>query len=226
MLSADDLAVRGELTRAIAELGFAPPLGELAARLGVGELAVRDSLRRLHRAHALLLHSGSDEPWVVHPFALTAGSCWVQTRRHGYWANCLYCAFGIAAALDCDAVITTRLGGESKQVRYEVVFGELSVTSDVFHLSTPACQWWDNVIAACASFQPFSQLAEIDRWCARHAMPRGADMTISELWSFAREWYGDYLRKPWRKRSAADAQAVFARHGLRSQFWRLEDSYS
>jgi hypothetical protein len=107
----------------------------------------------------LLLHPHACEPWVVHPFALAPGSCWVQTNERGYWANCLYCAFGIAAALRRDAVVTTRFGGEAESVRYVISDGAPDRRDDVFHLSTPAARWWDNVIFACSSFQPFASEA-------------------------------------------------------------------
>jgi hypothetical protein len=161
---------------------------------------------------------------VVHPFALAPGSCWVRTPRHGYWANCLYCAFGIAAALDTDAVITTRYGGEGEPARYEVRrgVGLVSSSSDIFHLSTPAARWWDNVMFACSSFQPFHSEAEVDRWCRDHDCPRGASMSLPALWDFARDWYGSYLSAPWRKRSRAETGALFARHGLSGDFWKLD----
>ena len=80
----DDEAVRGALTRAIARLGYAPGLDELAADLSRTASDVARSLQRLADAHALLLHPGTTRPWVVHPFALSPGSCWVETARGGY----------------------------------------------------------------------------------------------------------------------------------------------
>ena len=58
---------------------------------------------------------------------------------------------GIAAALNVDADVFTRFGGESEQcivrLRDQVV-----VKQDlVFHLFTPIQEWWINVIFACAS---------------------------------------------------------------------------
>lgn len=221
MLSKEDQDLRGELTRAIAELCRSPSLAALAASTGRTEAEVEASLRRLHSAHALLLHPDGRTPWVVHPFALSPGSCWVESGGRGWWANCLYCAFGIAAALGRDAVVHTRLGGEREAVEIRVTGGRVTPGDLVFHPSTPARRWWDNVIHACASFQPFRDEAEVEAWCARHGQPRGAVMTMPALWSFASDWYGGYLRTPWRKRSREEALALFERHGLSGGFWSL-----
>lgn len=216
-----DEALRGLLTREIADRGFAPTVEELALLAERGSDEVRAALCRLHEAHALLLHPHVCEPWVVHPFALSPGSCWVVTARHGYWANCLYCGFGIAAALRSDAQIFTRLGGESEAVCYRVADGRLLDPDGVFHLSTPAARWWDNVIHACASFQPFRSERDVDPWCARHRLPRGAVMPLKRLWAFASDWYGGYVDRPWRKRSRDEIRDVLARHGLTGPFWEI-----
>lgn len=248
MLQAGDEEVRGALTRAIARLGHAPSIEALAAALDRSIDEVGAALDRLHAAHALLLHPGTRRPWVVHPFALAPAACWVERTRprdendaidandaihardaidardarpRGYWASCLYCALGIAAALREDCEIATRLGGEGEATRYRVVAGELLDSDGVFHLSTPVARWWDNVVFACSSFQPFRDEAEVDAWCARHALPRGAVLTLPQLWRFASDWYGAYLQQPWRKRTASEAQALFERHDLRGPFWSV-----
>jgi hypothetical protein len=216
-----DQDLRGLLTRAIAERGHAPTLPELAALAGADEAAIELSLRRLHASHSLLLHPHRCEPWVVHPFALSAGGCWVETPARGYWANCLYCGLGIAAALDSDAVLTARLGGEGVTATWRVENGKLRDAAGVFHLSVPVAHWWDNVIHACASFQPFVEESDVDPWCERHAMQRGAVMTLDQLWRFASDWYGAYLRAPWRKRSIEEVRAVFQANGLTGPFWEV-----
>ncbi len=220
-LGAEDEAVRGALTRAIARLGHAPSVADLSHELSRPPAEIEISLRRLADAHALLLHPGTIRPWVVHPFALSPGSCWVETAKGGYWANCLYCACGIAAALKCDAHIHTRHGGEAPAVMFEVAKGGLRDTGDIFHLSTPAARWWDNVIFACASFQPFRSERDVDDWCRRHDLPKGAILTLPKLWEFASDWYGDYLKAPWKKRSLEKSEALFRRHGLTGPFWAL-----
>ena len=216
-----DLTVRGELTRTIAELGHAPANESLAQLLGVPLPTIEQALRRLHDAHALLLHPHCCVPWVVHPFALSPGSCWVQSRDRGWWANCLYCGMGIAAALQRETTIHTRIGGEHEPVVIHIHDGQLQETALIFHLSTPVSAWWDNVIHACASFQPFHSETDVDAWCDRHALPRGAIVPLSSMWAFATDWYGDYLRKPWLKRSTDEAEALFLKHGFTGKFWQI-----
>jgi hypothetical protein len=81
--------------------------------------------------------------------------------------------------------------------------------------------WWDNVVFACSSFQPFHAEADVDAWCARHDLPKGAVLTLPAAWAFASDWYGQHLDQPWRKRSLDETRALFARHGLTSEFWRV-----
>lgn len=221
MLSEQDLCLRGELTRAIAELGHAPSAEDLARRCNCTPGDVEHSLRQLHAAHCLALHPDRTEPWAVHPFALSPASCWVSAGDRGWWANCLYCGMGIVAALDLDAEIHTRFGGEAEPLVVSIAGGRVGDGEILFHLSTPVRHWWNNVIHACATFQPFRTEAEVEAWCARHALPRGTVMTTAELWDFAKDWYGDYLRKPWRKRSLLETEAIFAKHRLTGDFWRL-----
>ena len=220
-LSLFDQDLRGLLTRMIAAKGHAPSNFELADAAAATVDAVETSLRRLHDSHALLLHPHKCELWVVHPFALAPGGCWVETAERGYWANCLYCGFGIAAALESDALFTARLGGEGVTATWRVENGRLVDGSGVFHLSTPVARWWDNVIFACSSFQPFAAEADIAPWCERHAIPRGAVLTMDALWCFASDWYGSYLREPWRKRTTEEVRALFATHGLTGPFWAV-----
>lgn len=220
-LTVADEDLRGLLTRMIAARGHAPDLRELGQAAGLTAAEVEGSLRRLHDVHALLLHPHKCEPWVVHPFALSPAGCWVETRERGYWANCLYCGFGIAAALGEDARLTARLGGEAATAVYRIEGGRLLDSDGVFHLSVPVAQWWDNVIFACASFQPFASESDVDGWCARHALPRGAVMSLDRLWRFASDWYGAYLRVPWRRRSPCEIRELFAAHGLSGSFWTI-----
>jgi hypothetical protein len=214
--------VRGALTQRIAERGHAPTNDELASSLNCSVKTVEDALLALHSTHSLLLHPHKIEPWVVHPFALYPASCWVQAADRGYWATCLYCAFGIAAALKTDADIFTRFGGESEQCIVRVRDQDILEKDLVFHLSTPIRYWWDNVIHSCASFQPFHNEDEVDAWCHRHRFSKGTVLSLPQMWQFAIAWYGGYVSKPWHKRSADEVRSVLRENGLVGSFWSLE----
>lgn len=216
--------LRAVLARLIARLGYAPDEAIIAAESGLTVEKVRTGLLRLSEAHALALHPGTTIPWVVHPFSLSPSSCWVAAEcGHGYWANCLYCAFGIAAALRCDAIVSTRYGGEADPVRYTITGGQAPASDDLFHLSTPPRRWWENVTFTCSTFQPFRNLDEVHAWTERHRLPFGAVMTMPELWAFASEWYGAHLDEHWRRRTRRSAADLFERHQLTGPFWSLDD---
>jgi hypothetical protein len=129
---------------------------------------------------------------------------------------------GIAAALGTPAVIHTRLGGEREPAVIHVEDGDVREADLLFHLSTPVRHWWDNVIHACASFQPFRTEEDVDAWCERHALPKGAVVPLPQMCRFAADWYGDYLSKPWRKRSPAEISALLTQHGFTGPFWSLD----
>jgi hypothetical protein len=213
--------VRMTLARAIAADGRAPSNDRLAQMVGTSVAEVEAGLRELAARNGLLLHPHICSPWAVHPFALAPGSCWVETEARGYWANCLYCAFGIVAALKCDASVFTRLGGESETVCFRIAGERVDNDDLLFHLSVPVAQWWDNVIFACSSFQPFRSEADIHAWCARHGFQVGATLTVPKLWEFAQSWYGGCLDHPWKQRSKRDVAAIFAAHGLNGPFWQV-----
>lgn len=59
------------------------------------------------------------------------------------------------------------------------------------------------------------------RWYERQEMPLGATLTLQQQWDLARVWYTDRASPDWRRRTAAEAEAVFAGLGLSDPFWRL-----
>jgi hypothetical protein len=220
-MSIDIGMLRLKLARAIAADGRAPSNAALAQLAGCGTGEVEAGLNELAALNGLLLHPHKCKPWAVHPFALAPGSCWVKTEARGYWANCLYCAFGIAAALDRDALVFTRLGSEHEQICFKIRDGRVDHEALLFHLSVPVAEWWDNVIYACSSFQPFRSEADIRAWCERHDFAPGAVLAIPQLWDFARSWYGSCLVEPWRKRTKEEVEAIFAANGLTGPFWQI-----
>ncbi len=68
----------------------------------------------------------------------------------------------------------------------------------------------------------FRSEAHVDRWLELRGLERGAVFSLEQLWSLADAWYGDRLAADWRRRTGAEAEALFAELGLSGDFWRLE----
>jgi hypothetical protein len=55
----------------------------------------------------------------------------------------------------------------------------------------------------------------------RSGKPKGAFMTPEQMWLLANTWYHDRDDPDWRRRSADEAEEVFAAIGLKGEFWAL-----
>ncbi|MCH7491290.1 MAG: hypothetical protein IID05_11415 [Gemmatimonadetes bacterium] len=67
----------------------------------------------------------------------------------------------------------------------------------------------------------FRSEADVDAWCERRSIPRGAVVGMDQCWELARRWYDGRLSSDWRGRSPEAAQAIFREVGLTDAFWRL-----
>jgi hypothetical protein len=67
----------------------------------------------------------------------------------------------------------------------------------------------------------FRSEEHVDRWCGERRLPKGAVFSIEQLWGLALVWYRDRMEPGWRRRTAEEAEDVFASLGLTGEFWRL-----
>jgi hypothetical protein len=59
-------------------------------------------------------------------------------------------------------------------------------------------------------------------WCALWGQPRGALVSLDQLWGLARGWYGDDRRDPtWQRKTLDEEQTLFTTLGLTAPFWSL-----
>jgi len=70
----------------------------------------------------------------------------VDVRGKRYYANCVWDAYGIPAALHADAVIpaSDRFSGEP--LTLEVRDGQPITQPYVAHFAVPAARWWEDII--------------------------------------------------------------------------------
>jgi hypothetical protein len=214
------------LTTHVIERGHAPDVATLArlARCSAAEAA--QALTRLSEMHGVILEPGSDRVWSLHPFALTPTSFWVSTDDgRGWWANCAWCALGVAAALRRDVTVCARDGAEGDPLVFRVEGGRPGRADLVVHFPFPPGRWWDNPYAPCANILFFSTADKVAAWCGRHGRPLGAVVKVTTVAELAGLWFGDYASPDWRRKTAAEAGAIFRRLGLDPAFWALPEAF-
>jgi hypothetical protein len=67
----------------------------------------------------------------------------------------------------------------------------------------------------------FRSEEHVRAWCqARKLEPRGI-LSLKQIWDLARIWYHDRMDPTWRRKTADEADAIFAQLGLTGDFWKL-----
>lgn len=67
----------------------------------------------------------------------------------------------------------------------------------------------------------FRSEEHLKRWVGAGRGPRGALLTLEQLWGLAAAWHGDRMDLGWRRRTPEEAQALFDSLGLTGTFWSL-----
>lgn len=206
--------------------GKAPTRQIVADALHADLAEVDAALAALEASHSVVLDPHSGEPWVLHPFSLTPTATWVaQTPAGqdalGWWAPCLWCAFGIASLAGGNATVHTSLGGETERVTIHVKDGRLITDDLLVHFAVPPRDAWNNVHRFCSTVLPFRTEADVERWSMRHALPHGEAIPIRQAWDLGRHWYARHADPDWRKWTGAEAAAIFEAVGLTAPFWRF-----
>ena len=201
--------------------GWAPSASELSEWFGVDRQVIRRALEDLAEYHGVVLHPGSDEIWVVHPFSTAPTGFLVRAGEMEWWGNCAWCSLGVAELAGRTATVTTALGAAGKQVTVRISDGEVLDKDFVIHFPVKMVNAWDNVLFTCSMMLLFEDEAQVDRWCAKRNVTKGDVRPIDQVWGFASEWYGHHRDLDWVKWSPQQAADMFVRHGLTGPIWDL-----
>lgn len=106
-------------------------------------------------------------------------------------------------------------------MKVKIVGGKLSDDGYFVHFPIPMKNAWDNVLFTCSTMLLFDSEAAINDWSKRHHIPRGDIQPLSNVWEFAKVWYGGHLAEGWTKWSATEAKALFDKFGLRGITWDI-----
>jgi hypothetical protein len=67
----------------------------------------------------------------------------------------------------------------------------------------------------------FRSEEHVNRWREQRCVAPGAVFSPEQMWRLADAWYKDRLSPDWRRKTAEEAEAVFAEIGLVGPFWQL-----
>ena len=142
-----DLRIRTHVYSSFARDQHARTPAETAAELGLAAEEVAGSYRRLHDAHALVLHGGSTEIRMLNPFSAVETPHRVEAGGRSWFANCAWDALGIPGALHLDSGrVESECPDCGALLELEIRGGELVDGADLLvHFVVPARRWWDDI---------------------------------------------------------------------------------
>ena len=142
-----DTSVKMAIYGMIADTGHVPDVPAVAAHLGARIGDVQHAFELLRQKRLLVLEPG--DPTRIRmapPFSGVPTSFLVHAGGNNYYANCVWDAYGVAAALHSDAVIDACDGHTGEPMNMEVREGQCVRWPCVAHFAVPAAKWWDDVI--------------------------------------------------------------------------------
>ena len=142
-----DTQVKLSIYEFIAKQTVMPGSDEVARTLGTSTTEVEAAFTRLGTKRLLVLEPGSSAkirmapPFsgIETPFPVIAGD-------RSFYANCVWDALGIAAALHADAVVNASDAHTGEAITLEVQNSKPLPHDCVAHFAVPAAQWWDDII--------------------------------------------------------------------------------
>jgi len=144
-LTETDLRVRRAILEAFVAGGVPTRTGLMLA-LGLDEAAVRASYAALAATHVIVPDPETGEVSMAMPFSAVPTAFHVRVNERFVWANCVWDAFGIAAALDVDVSFVSPCPASGVPMAAGVRRGvPFAPARAVAHVGVPAPRWWDDI---------------------------------------------------------------------------------
>jgi len=136
----------GYLRNDCAETAIAPTAAEIAAAVDIPIATVEKAIRELFRKRLLVLVPGTTRIRMAPPFSAVETPFRVFVKGKSYFANCVWDALGVAAALHSDGKIEACCGDCGTPMSICVRGGKPGAQDCVIHFAVPAAHWWDDII--------------------------------------------------------------------------------
>ncbi len=142
-----DTPIKLHIYRTLAETAKIPSAAEVARDLDVSAPEVEAAFGRLRDTRLLVLEPGDPSRIrMAPPFSGIETGFPVEVWGKRYYANCVWDALGVAAALHEDAVIPASDGFSGEPITLEVRDGRPVPQGCVIHFEVPAARWWRDII--------------------------------------------------------------------------------
>jgi hypothetical protein len=142
-----DITVKMAIYNLTAKRAKIPNSREVSNELGVLNEEVIDAFECLYALRLLVLEPDDrSKIRMAPPFSGIESPFRVEVEGISYYANCVWDAFGIAAALNKDAIIFSADGFTEDPLLLEVKDNKLKKSRYVAHFLVPAAHWWDDII--------------------------------------------------------------------------------
>lgn len=142
-----DTKVKLKVYEMTAQNASIPNSSEIAAELGVSQDHVEEVFERLYAKRLLVPEPGDlSRIRMAPPFSGIETSFQVEVEDRTYYANCVWDAFGILAALHKNGTVHAVDGFTREPLRLSIQNGQPSASAYLAHFAVPAAQWWDDIV--------------------------------------------------------------------------------
>jgi hypothetical protein len=131
----------------IAETATVPSTFDVAAKLGAPLTEVVAAFGELHKKRLLVPEPGDPSRIrMAPPFSGVPTSFEVIMGDKRYFANCIWDALGVPAALHAKCVVHACDGQTGEPITFNVSADGPEPEPCVAHFAVPAAHWWDDII--------------------------------------------------------------------------------
>jgi len=141
-----DVSVKLHVYGTIAATTRVPTIAEVAQGLKRRAEEVEQAFQRLFKKRLLVLEPDTGEIRMAPPFSAVETPFRVLVEGKSYFANCVWDALGVAAALHRDADVATTCGDCGLPMAMQVRGGNVVPYPCAVHFAVPAAHWWDDIV--------------------------------------------------------------------------------
>ncbi|MGB8645045.1 MAG: organomercurial lyase [Anaerolineae bacterium] len=142
-----DTTVKLNIYETIATTTRPPTTADVAQALGAPVAQVQAAFERLHQKRLVVPEPGDPSRIrMAPPFSGVPTPFPVYVGDKVYYANCVWDALGIPAALRQDAIIKTSDAHSGEPITLEIKDGKPVPTPCAIHFAVPAARWWQDIL--------------------------------------------------------------------------------